>query len=477
MDARYRVLDDATRLAHRFVESLPSRPVGGQADLEELRARLAHPLAEHGEDPRTVIDELARDVDPGLIASAGPRYFGFVIGGALPVAVAADWLTSAWDQNAGGFTVAPALAVAEEVTGGWVRDLLGLPDECSVGFVTGCQMAHFTCLAAARHAVLREAGWDVEANGLQGGPEVRVIAGEHAHLTVLVACRMLGLGAARIRTVAADDQGRMIPAALEDALGEYDGPTIVCAQAGEVNSGAFDPLEEIVAACRRRGAWCHVDGAFGLWAAASPAYRHLLAGFERANSWATDGHKWLNVPYDCGIAIVADRAAHKAALGPSAAAYIPDHEDDAPWAVEWAPEFSRRARALPLYAALRALGRHGVTDLVDRCCEHARRFADLLAAADGVEIVADVVLNQVLVRFGDDDALTDEVVERVQQDGTCWLSGSTFRGRSVMRVSVVGWQTTAADVELSAAAILAAFAASRGPGRSGRTPARDSSPV
>jgi glutamate/tyrosine decarboxylase-like PLP-dependent enzyme len=461
MDARYRVLDDAARFAHQFVDSLATRPVGGSADLEELRAALGHPLAEHGEDPRTVIEELARDAEPGLVASAGPRYFGFVIGGALPVAVAADWLTSAWDQNAGGFDVAPALAVAEEVAGGWVRELLGVPEESSVGFVTGCQMAHFTCLAAARHAVLRDAGWDVEADGLQGAPEVRVIAGEHAHLTVLVACRMLGLGARRIRTVDADDQGRMITAALEAALGEYDGPTIVCAQAGEVNSGAFDPLAEIVEACRRHGAWCHVDGAFGLWAAASPAYRHLLAGFEGASSWATDGHKWLNVPYDCGIAIVADRAAHKAAVGPSAAAYIPAHEDETPWAVEWAPEFSRRARALPLYAALRSLGRRGVADLVDRCCEHARRFAARLAEGDGVEIVSDVVLNQVLVRFGDDDALTEEVVERVQRNGTCWLSGSTFRGRAVMRVSVVGWQTTRADVEESAAAILAAFAAAR----------------
>jgi glutamate/tyrosine decarboxylase-like PLP-dependent enzyme len=317
----------------------------------------------------------------------------------------------------------------------------------------------------------------VEANGLQGAPEVRVIAGEHAHLTITVACRMLGLGSDRIRTAAADDQGRMLPAALDEALAEHDGPTIVCAQAGEVNSGAFDPLEEIVAACRRHGAWCHVDGAFGLWAAASPAHRHLLAGFDAASSWATDGHKWLNVPYDCGIAIVADRAAHQAAMGPSTAAYIPAHEDETPWAVEWSPEFSRRARAVPLYAALRTLGRSGVADLVDRCCAHARHFAELLAAADGVEVLNDVVLNQVLVRFGDDDALTDEVVERVQQEGTCWLSGSTFRGRSVMRISVVGWQTTSADVEASAEAILAAFAARRGLGRTGRTPVSDSSPV
>jgi glutamate/tyrosine decarboxylase-like PLP-dependent enzyme len=460
MDSRYDVLDDAARLAREFTDSLSSRPVGAQAGIEGLRSRLARPLSEEREDPRVVIEELARDAEPGLIASPGPRYFGFVIGGALPVAVAADWLTSAWDQNAGGYVPAPSLSVAEEVAAGWVRELLGLPAGCGIGFVTGCQMAHFTCLAAARHAVLRGADWDVEANGLQGAPELRVIAGEQAHVTVTVACRLLGLGAERIRVVGTDDQGRMLPADLELALAEHDGPTIVCAQAGEVNTGAFDPLADIVDACRRRGAWCHIDGAFGLWAAVSPTRRGLLEGFERADSWATDGHKWLNVPYDCGIAAVADPSAQRAAMT-SMAAYIPPHADEVPWGFDWTPEFSRRARGIPLYAALRSLGRAGLTELIDRCCDHAERMASRLAEADGVEVLNDVVLNQVLVRFDDDDEVTKEVIDQVQEDGTCWLSGSTFRGQAVMRVSVVGWQTTAGDIDKSAESILEALAMTR----------------
>jgi len=460
MDERYAVLDDAARLAREFVDGLPTRPVGARAELAELRARLARPLADGGEDPRTVIEDLVRDVEPGLIASAGPRYFGFVIGGALPVAVAADWLTSAWDQNGGGYAAAPALSVAEDVAARWVCELLGLPRDAGVGFVTGCQMAHVTCLAAARHAVLRDAGWDVEARGLQGAPELRVFAGEQVHVTVPVACRMLGIGTERIRLVGADHQGRMLPAELEEALREHDGPAIVCAQAGEVNTGAFDPLAEIVAVSRRRGAWCHVDGAFGLWAAVSPTRRALVEGLERADSWATDGHKWLNVPYDCGIAIVADRSAHRAAMT-STSAYIPDHDDDVPWGLDWTPELSRRARGIPLYASLRFLGRRGVADLIDRSCDLAARIAGRLAEADGVEVLNDVVLNQVLVRFDDDDQVTSAVVDRVQRDGTCWLSGSTFRGRAVVRLSIVGWQTTAADVDASAAAILTAYALER----------------
>ncbi len=406
-----------------------------------------------------VIEDLAHDVEPGLVASAGPRYFGFVIGGALPVAVAADWLTSAWDQNGAGYVASPALSVAEEVAAGWVRDLLGLPAGCSVGFVTGCQMAHFTCLAAARHAVLRDAGWDVEAEGLQGGPAVRVIAGEQMHVTVAVACRMLGLGAERVRLLSTDDQGRMLTAELETALAEQDGPTIVCAQAGEINTGAFDPIADIVELCRARDAWCHIDGAFGLWAAISPRRRGLLQGFEHADSWATDGHKWLNVPYDCGIAAVADPSAHRDAMT-STSAYIPAHDEDIPWGLDWTPEFSRRARGVPLYAALRSLGRAGLAKMIDGCCDRAEQMADRLAAADGVEVLNDVVLNQVLVRFDDDDQATNAAIDRTQADGTCWLSGSSFRGQTVMRVSVVGWQTTADDISRSAEAILAAARAS-----------------
>ncbi len=457
MDAGYDVLADAARLGRAFVDGLAERRVGPSATVGELRERLARPLTAAGEDPRAVIAELAADAEPGLVASAGPRYFGFVVGGALPAAVAADWLTAAWDQNGGGAITAPALAVVEAVAAGWVRELLGLPADCGVGFVTGCQMAHVTCLAAARHAVLADAGWDVEAGGLQGAPALRVVAGANAHITIPRACRILGLGADTIRVVAADGAGRMLAVELAAALAEHDGPQIVCAQAGEVNSGAFDPLEEIVALCRAHGAWCHVDGAFGLWAAVDPARRHLLAGFEGADSWATDAHKWLNVPYDCGIAIVADAARQRGAMA-STADYIPANASDVPWGLESTPEFSRRARAVPLYAALRTLGRDGVTDLVAGCCAHAQRIAARLAAHDGVEILNDVVLNQVLVRFAGSDGVTDRVIDRVQRDGVCWTGASRWHGGDVvMRISVSGWQTTAADADRSAAAILAAF--------------------
>jgi glutamate/tyrosine decarboxylase-like PLP-dependent enzyme len=409
-----------------------------------------------------VIEELARDVAPGLVGSAGPRYFGFVIGGSVPVAVAADWLVSAWDQNTAGAVTAPGVSVIEEVTAQWLRDLLKLPASCGLGFVTGGQMANFTCLAAARHAVLRDVGWDVEAGGLQGAPRVNVIAGEQAHVTIGVACRMLGLGTGGITWLPTDDQGRMVMSDLEAALGEQEPPTIVCAQAGEINTGVFDPLADVVAACRAHGAWCHIDGAFGLWAAVSPTRRHLLAGYEDADSWATDAHKWLNVPYDCGIAAVADASAHRAAMS-STSAYIPRHEEGIHWGVDWVPEFSRRGRAVPVYAALRWLGREGVTRLIEGCCDNATLIADRLRQADGVEVLNEVVLDQVLVRFEDDDRATDEVIERTQKSGICWVSGSTFRGEGVMRISIVGWQTTAADMERSAEAILEAARAVRQP--------------
>jgi glutamate/tyrosine decarboxylase-like PLP-dependent enzyme len=375
--------------------------------------------------------------------------------------VAADWLVSAWDQNGGGFVASPALSVVEEVAATWVRELLGVPASSGVGFVTGGQMANFTCLAAARHAVLCDAGWDVEAHGLHGAPRIRVLAGEYAHVTIGVACRLLGLGQL-VDVVPADDQGRMRADALRAALaGGADGPTIVCAQAGEINTGAFDPFLDIARTCRDHRAWLHIDGAFGLWAAASQRRHTLVAGAEQANSWATDGHKWLNVPYDCGIAIVADAQAHLAAMT-STSAYVPAHAADVPYGLDWTPEFSRRARGVTVFAALRQLGRRGLADLIDRCCDHAGLIARRLAAEPGLEIVNDVVLNQVLVRFGDDDALTDAVIERVQRDGVCWLAGSTFRGRRVMRISVVGWQTTPADAHRSADAIITAVRAAGG---------------
>ena len=455
-DPRYAVLDIAAAHAHEYVAGLPERHVDARAGLGELRATIARPLSEEGIDPLTVIDDLVRDTEAGLIASAGPRYFGFVVGGALPVAVAADWLVSAWDQNCAVYAISPALSVAEETAAGWVRDALGLPSTCSIGFVTGGQMANFTCLAAARNAVLRDAGWDVEAHGLEGAPSLRVFAGEQVHMTIKVACRMLGLGFERVHVVRADDQGRMIPAELDRALIEHDGPAIVCTQAGEINTGACDPFAALVDICRAHGAWCHIDGAFGLWAAASPTHRRLLDGYERADSWATDAHKWINVPYDCGIAAVADRRAHHAATSPSTVPFIPDHDDETPWSSDWTPELSRRARGVPLYAALRSLGRAGLAAMIDRCCNHAQRIATRLAQVDGVEVVNDVVLNQVLVRFGDDDAATAGVIERVQRGGTCWPSASTVGGRAVMRISIVGWQTSADDIDRSAEAILAA---------------------
>ena len=402
-----------------------------QRRLDELRSRLTRPLSDDGEDPRAVIEDLARDVEPGLVASAGPRYFGFVIGGALPVAVAADWLTSAWDQNGGGYVRRPALSVAEEVAAGWVRDLLGLPAGCGVGFVTGCQMAHFTCLAAARHAVLRDAGWDVEAEGLQGAPAVRVIAGEQAHVTVTVACRMLGLGAGRVRLVSTDDQGRMLTAELETALAEHDGPTIVCAQAGEINTGAFDPIADdrrAPAAPAARGATSTAPSASG-----RPSARGAGAcsqGFERADSWATDGHKWLNVPYDCGIAAVADPSAHRAAMT-STSAYIPAHDDGRTLGLRLdTGVLASRARGAALRRAALARPSRRRRDGRPLLRSTPSRWPTGWRAADGVEVLNDVVLNQVLVRFDDDDEATDAVIERIQADGTCWLSGSSFRGQT-----------------------------------------------
>jgi len=453
-------LSVAADFARRYLAGIAARPVGSRATPAEMTAALGGPLPEEGVDPGQVVAELARAADPGIVASGGPRYFGFVVGGSLPAAVGADWLTSVWDQNAGLYVLGPAAAVVEDVAAGWLLSLFGLPATASVGFVTGCQMANATCLAAARNAVLRRAGWDVEQRGLFGAPEVEVIVGAEAHVTIFTALRLLGMGAARVRAMAVDGQGRMRPDALREAITGASGPAIVCAQLGNVNTGACDPLEEIAPLARARGAWLHVDGAFGLWAATSPRRRGLTAGAALADSWATDAHKWLNVPYDSGIAIVADAAAHRAATA-ATAAYLVKGGDGRRDAEDWTPEFSRRARGFPVYAALRSLGRRGVASLVDRCCELAEQMAGLLRAAPGVQVLNEVVLNQVLVRFtpphgGDADAFTDAVIARVQEDGTCWLGGTTWRGSRAMRVSVSNWSTTAADVERSAAAILKA---------------------
>jgi glutamate/tyrosine decarboxylase-like PLP-dependent enzyme len=452
-------LEAAATHAARFLRGLAERPVAASAGAEELRARLGGPLPDGPSDPAEVVAQLAKLADEGLVASAGPRYFGFVVGGSLPAALAADWLAAAWDQNAGLFVLGPAAATVEDVAAGWLLDLLGLPPGATTGFVTGGLGANFSGLAAARNAVLAGAGWDVERDGLAGGPPVEVVVGAERHVTIDIALRYLGLGSGRLRVVPADGQGRMDAAALPGVLAGCQGPTIVCAQAGNVNTGAFDPLPAIIAAAHAHGAWVHVDGAFGLWAAASPALRHLVAGVEQADSVATDAHKWLNVPYDSGLVFVARPEAHLAAFAKVAAYFVPgqgaERDPDA-----FTPEGSRRARGFPVWAALRSLGRSGVAELVERCCGHARRFAEALGAADGVEVLNEVVLNQVLVRFpdpgGDHDGRTREVIRRVQAGGTLWLGGTTWHGMAAMRISLSNWSTTDDDVDRSVTAILAA---------------------
>jgi glutamate/tyrosine decarboxylase-like PLP-dependent enzyme len=450
------LLHAAADHAADFVEGAGSRPIGARLAPDEILRAIDVPLADDPADARAVLEDLVRDAEPGLTDFGSARFFGWVCGGSLPAAAAADVMVTAWDQNAGGATIAPAVAAVEEVAGKWIVDLLGLPTGTSFGFVTGCQMAHVTALAAARHAVLARAGWDVGRDGLSGAPRIRVLAGEERHITVDRALRLLGLGTSSVEAVEADERGAMRADALEAALAGVDGPAIVVAQAGNVNTGAIDPLEAIVDAAHRAGAWVHVDGAFGLWAAASPARRVEIAGVERADSWATDGHKWLNVPYDCGIALVADAEAHRAAMT-ATAAYINDAAggDGVRDPLDFNPEFSRRARGVPVYAALRSLGRSGVVELVDRLCDCAEHFAERLGAESGVEVLASG-LNQVLVRFGDDDPTTDAVTAAVQRDGTCFMSGTVWKGRHAMRISVSNWQTTVGEVDRSVEAVLAA---------------------
>ncbi len=447
------LLERAHAHAVEFLRSLPDRYVGARATRAELLEALRIPLSDRGQAASEVIDLLAAQGERGAVGSAAPRYFGFVIGGSLPVALAADWLVSTWDQNPGIYATSPLISVIEEVAREWLLDLFDLPRQSSVGFVTGCQMAHFTCLAAARNAVLERAGWDVEADGLGGAPRVHVVTSEEAHVTVDVALRFLGFGTRGIVRIEADREGRMRADRLRTALEALDGPVIVCTQAGNVNTGSFDPVAEIAAVTRERGAWLHVDGAFGLWTRTSPSLSHLGSGLELGDSWATDAHKWLNVPYDCGVAIVRDPRAHRAAMTSTAAYLVQTHgaERDS---VDWVPEFSRRARGVTVYAALRALGRDGVAALIDRCCARASQMAGLLRAEPGIEVLSDVVLNQVLVRFGGDDELTRRVVTGVQQDGTCWLGGTTWKGLAAMRISVSNWATEESDIEASAAAIV-----------------------
>ena len=444
------LLEYTRRRSREYLESLSERSLGPALSSDGIRHLLGAPLSDAGESSAEVIRVLADAGLGGTVASTGPRYFGFVTGGNLPAAHAADWLVSTWDQNPAVYVLSPLVAVIEEITAGWLREIVGLPAGMSVGFVTGCQMASFTGLAAARHRVLEHAGWNAAADGLFGAPPVDVVIGEEAHYTIPMALRHLGFGAARLRRVGTDGQGRMRIDALEAALRASSGPCIVCAQAGNVNTGAFDPLEAIADAAKERAAWLHVDGAFGLWAAASPALASLTRGIGRADSIATDGHKWLNVPYDCGIVFCADSAAHRAAMSLQAAYMIGSGSERDPH--EFVPEESRRARAVPVYAALRSLGRAGFAQLVERCCRHARRFAEGLQSA-GLEVLNDVVLNQVLVAFGDAER-TRRTIAAIQQQGTCWCGGTQWQGRTAMRISVSNWRTTEADVDRSLEAIV-----------------------
>ena len=430
-------------------------PVHASATLEELRTALGGPTPETATANETVVSDLAARAAPGLLGIPGPRYFGFVIGGSHPAALAADWLTSGWDNNAGLYAAAPAAAVIEEIAARWLLDLLGLPPAASVGFVTGGMMANFTALAAARHRVLADVGWDVAARGLPGAPPVRIVVGEERHATIDIALRYLGFGDATAERVPADEQGRMRADALRDVLAHGDdAPLIVCAQAGNVNSGAFDPIDEICAATHARHGWVHVDGAFGLWAAVTEDRRALVRGVEAADSWATDAHKWLNVPYDCGIVACRDAASHHAAMAIEAS-YLVQGGAGAPYVpFEWVPEFSRRGRGIPVYAVIRALGREGIASRISQNCAMARRFADRLAAEPEIDVLNDVVLNQVLVRFGDSDDRTRAVIDGVQRDGTCWLGGTVWHGVAAMRISVSNWTTSEADVDASVDAIL-----------------------
>ncbi|HET6438626.1 MAG TPA: aminotransferase class V-fold PLP-dependent enzyme [Anaeromyxobacter sp.] len=449
MTATTELLADAARRAASYLDGLRERKVGPAPAAIHALASLDVPLPAHPTEAALVLAELDRLVSPATMAMAGPRFFGFVIGGALPVTVAAAALATAWDQNSAKWAVTPGTAALEKVALGWVLEALGLPREAAGGFVTGATAANFTALAAARHAVLARVGWDVEERGLLGAPLVQVVVGEEAHVSVLKALAMLGLGRGRVVRVPVDGQGRLRP----EKLPPLSAPSIVCLQAGNVNTGAFDPAEPVIARAHRAGAWVHVDGAFGLWAAAAPGRAHLAAGLAEADSWATDAHKWLNVPYDSGLALVRDRAALLAAMGISAA-YLPEAGLRDP--ADLTPELSRRARGVEVWAALRSLGRSGLADLVEQCCRHAERFAAGLVAG-GHEVLNEVVLNQVLVSFGGDER-TRRVIAALQEDGTCWCGGTVWQGRTAMRISVSNWATTDEDVERSLAAMLRAAA-------------------
>jgi glutamate/tyrosine decarboxylase-like PLP-dependent enzyme len=440
------LLQSAAERAIRYLEGLPSRRVAPEPRALARLPELDTAVPEAPADAQEVLELLDSVVSPATMATAGPRYFGFVIGGSLPAALAANWLAGAWDQNSALHNIAQATAMLEAISLRWILDLLGLPPASAGAFVTGATMANFTALAAARNAVLKKAGWNVEAQGLFGAPPISVIVGEEAHPTLFKSLGLLGLGRSRLTRVPVDGQGRMRPSALP----RLSGPTILCTQAGNVNTGAFDPIGEICSRARGDNVWVHVDGAFGLWAAAAPARAHLTAGMQQADSWATDAHKWLNVPYDSGLALVKDAEALKASMAITAE-YLPT---DSPYRnpSDFTPELSRRARGVEIWAALRSLGRSGLADLVERTCRCAARFAEGLASA-GHQVLNQVVLNQVLVSFGTPQT-TRRVIAALQEEGTCWCGETVWQGETAMRISVCSWATTDDDVERSLEAMI-----------------------
>ncbi len=440
------LLQDAAGRAVAYLQGIDARAVAPSPDALARLSGIDEPLPQGSSQPETVLEVMDQIGSPATVATAGARYFGFVIGGSLPVTLAANWLAGAWDQNAAMYAISPAAAAIERTALGWLIDLFGLPAGTGGAFVTGATMANFSALAAARHDVLERVGYNVESEGLFNAPPVTVIVGEEVHPSAVKALGLLGVGRSRLVRVPVDAQGRM----RADRLPAISGPTIVCLQAGNVNTGAFDPFAAIVDRARQQGAWVHIDGAFGLWAAASPSLAHLTEGLNRADSWATDAHKWLNVPYDCGLAFVRQPDALQAAMAVTAE-YIPT-KSPVRNPSDFTPELSRRARGIEVWAAMKSLGRAGIADLVERCCRHARRFAEGLNAA-GFEVLNEVALNQVLVAFGDAET-TQRVISAIQADGTCWCGGTVWQGRTAMRISVSSWATTEQDVEKSLAAMI-----------------------
>ncbi|MEM1176191.1 MAG: aminotransferase class V-fold PLP-dependent enzyme [Pseudomonadota bacterium] len=454
-------LKRAAELAADYLASLDQLKISDEPDPQSIRNKLQKELTDDGLPSLQVINELAEDIQEGLLNSTNGRFYGWVIGGGVPVSVAADWLTTAWDQNAAAYACAPSAAVIEEIVGAWLKDILGLPEQASYAFVTGCQMAHVTALAAARHKVLADKGWSAEEQGLAGSPPIRVIVGEH-HETLLRALRHLGIGTDAVVQVAMHDDGTMNVDALRAEFDKHpDMATIVSLAAGDLNRGAFDPFDEVCDVAHAHNAWVHIDGAFGLWVASSPRYRHLVKGYEKADSWATDAHKWLNVPYDSGMAFVADPDSHKAAMT-IPAAYKVEYENVRDQ-FEWGPEWSRRARGIPLYAALRNLGRNGVAEIIERCCDLTQDLVAKLGELPGVEVLAEPIINQGLVRFvdadGDHDARTDEIIHRINEGGEAWFGPTTWNGMRVMRISLSNFRTSQDDIDRTVAAVKLALKA------------------